>query len=248
MVGVAEPDGLTDGQTSTKLSGETTLVRSNTCSSEYQEDTVMGNGVEAAKSNLAKAMIGVNDAVVANTDIGSQAGGDTGQVAECSAEANAGGDTDTGSSNKKSSAVEGEQFHWESDELKRFWLGCFAPGSNVYVYDGLHPKALCSKICNDVLRTNININSSNANPNDRLLCFEVLNNLEQKFIEAGIVEPPTQKPGGNLNQRVYKRVLHTDFNRFATVLADQNKSLESWARDRVEESIRRISMSQSRKR
>ena len=70
----------------------------------------------------------------------------------------------------------------------------------------MHPKALCSKICNDILRTNININSGSTNPNDRLLCFEVLGNLEAKFIENGVVEVPKMRPGGNPNQLVYKRV------------------------------------------
>lgn len=130
------------------------------------------------------------------------------------------------------------EFNWENVELGRFWVKCFPRGYNVYVMDGLHPKALCSKICNDVLRTNININSGSANPNDKLLCFEVLSNLEQKFTEAGIILPPTQKPGGTPNQQVYKRVLHTDFNRFSTVLGEV--SLGEWARERVEESIRRL--------
>lgn len=69
----------------------------------------------------------------------------------------------------------------------------FFPRYNCFVLDGLHPKALCSKICNDVLRTNINLNSSSQNPNDRMLCFEVLAQMEQRFIDGGIVEKPTRK-------------------------------------------------------
>lgn len=137
-------------------------------------------------------------------------------------------------------------FQWHSDELKQFWLGCFSSGVNVYAYDGLHPKALCSKICNDILHTNINVNSSSSNPNDRLLCFEVLSNLEQKFRDADIIKPPTQKVGGNPNHphqtvTLYQRVLHSDFNRFGSVLEGQGKTLAVWARDCVDESIRRLS-------
>lgn len=129
-------------------------------------------------------------------------------------------------------------FVWHSEELGKFWENCFPPGTNVFLFDGLHPKALCSKICNDVLRTNININSSSSNPNDRLLCFEVLQNLEDKFIMHGVVEAPVQKPGGNPNHKLYKRVSHTDWNGFAGILGDQ--TLEAWARDRVEESIKKL--------
>merc|ERR1712216_526500 len=130
-------------------------------------------------------------------------------------------------------------FVWENPELKSFWASCFPPGYDFYTFDGLHPKALCSKICNDVLRTNININSGSTNPNDRLLCFEVLGNLEANFIEAGIVQPPKVKQGGNPNHLVYKRVSHSEWNKFASVLGD--KTLEQWARACVEESIRRLS-------
>lgn len=210
MVGVADAAlpggeaGFIGGET--KLIGDTSLIRSNTCSSEIDDGGAADQGKDSRKDSLQ---------------------GD--------------GETLAGTTNSKPSVADTDDFHWQSEELKRFWVGCFSPAYNPYLFDGLHPKALCSKICNDVLRTNININSGSSNPNDRALCFEVLNNLEQKFIQAGIVEQPTQKPGGNANQLVYTRVLHQDFDRFAAVLS--GKSLEQWARERVEESIRRLSTS-----
>lgn len=210
MVGVTD----TDHATPTELPGDTSLIRSNTCSSEFAEGSaanVKSAGDGKLQENLEK------DAAKATSD------------SKTPAELAASNDTD-------------DSFEWSSEELKKFWLGCFAPGVNVYSFDGLHPKALCSKICNDVLRTNININSSNMNPNDRILCFDVLANLEERFIECGIIEAPTPKPGAtNPNQVVYKRVYHTDFNQFGQVLSQQNKTLEQWARERVEESIKRLS-------
>jgi len=130
-------------------------------------------------------------------------------------------------------------FTWKNQELGKFWEECFPPDYSIYGFDGLHPKALCSKICNDVLRTNINVNSSSSNPNDRLLCFEVLSNLEQKFIDLGIVQKPVSKMTGNPNHMAYQRVTHQDWNRFAEFLGSH--TLESWARECVEESIRRLS-------
>lgn len=131
-----------------------------------------------------------------------------------------------------------EAFDWASGELQKFWLGCFPPAADVYTMDGLHPKALTSKICNDVLGTNINVSS--ANPNDKLLCFEVIGVLENKLIKAGIVAPPEQKPGGTAHQKVYQRVSHADFNKIHRVL--QGRSLEDWARDAVTESIERLQL------
>ncbi len=175
----------------------------------------IGNDIVDA---IASSKLGENDPNLDNVEIA------TGET------------TPTGTSASKPSVGE---FTWDSPELGRFWIGCFPPGTNVYQFDGLHPKALCSKICssyaisklvqysypnfpscrsahiiyelwsvrmgssrktliakltgNDVLRTNININSGSNNPNDRLLCFEVLANLEAKFIEYGVVEAPQPK-------------------------------------------------------
>ncbi|CAD7932189.1 unnamed protein product [Amoebophrya sp. A25] len=144
-------------------------------------------------------------------------------------------------SNKESEA---RSFAWDNEELGRFWEECFPPHYDVYLFDGLHPKALCSKICNDVLRTNINVNSSSSNPNDRLLCFEVLGNLEAKFIEMGIVQKPVSKNTGNPNHVAYQRVTHQDWNRFAGFL--KTRSFEAWARECVEESIRRLSQQRTK--
>ncbi|CAD7963947.1 unnamed protein product [Amoebophrya sp. A120] len=147
----------------------------------------------------------------------------------------------TSTGEEVSGIPKGPAFKWDSDELKKFWEECFSPNYNSLIFDGLHPKALCSKICNDVLRTNINVNSASSNPNDRLLCFEVLSNLEAKFIELGIVQKPTPKMTGNPNHQQYQRVSHQDWNRFAGHLAAKNQSLEAWARECVEESIRLLS-------
>jgi len=137
-----------------------------------------------------------------------------------------------------------KEFVWDNSELKEFWESCFPQFYDSYTFDGLHPKALCSKICNDILRTNININSASPNPNDRMLCFEVLTNLETKLIDAGTIQQPTAKPGGTPSQLLYKRVSHSDWNKFAAVLGE--RTLEQWARTVVEETIRRLQ--QSRKR
>merc|ERR1712060_110431 len=93
-------------------------------------------------------------------------------------------------------------------------------------------------ICNDVLKTNINLHSSNSNPNDKILCFDVLNSMEKHFIDANIVASPVQKPGNNPNHKAYKRVKHDDFNKMGEVLG--KKTLEGWAREIVNESVTRL--------
>lgn len=128
-------------------------------------------------------------------------------------------------------------------ELGEFWEKCFPETYNSYMNDGLHPKSLCSKICNDVLHTNININSGSSNPNDRILCFEVLQMLESKFIEMGIVVKPWPKPGAtNQNHMVYKRVMPSDLKKLEKFLGNQKEGcLETWARSVVEECITKLS-------
>ena len=46
-------------------------------------------------------------------------------------------------------------FLWDNDELKSFWEACFPMGYNFYSFDGLHPKALCSKICKSLSWTSL---------------------------------------------------------------------------------------------
>jgi len=101
----------------------------------------------------------------------------------------------------------------------------------------------------DVLRTNINTNSSSTNPNDRLLCFEVLQNLENQFIIAGVVEKPVSKQDGNPNHVVYQRVSFRDWNKFAQYAGFlRYKNLEAWARTIVDESIANIRMGKTNKK
>lgn len=135
-----------------------------------------------------------------------------------------------------------DSFDWGVAELGEFWEKCFWDSYNSYAQDGLHPKCLCSKICNDVLSTNININSSSSNPNDRILCFEVLGMLETKFIEMGVIQTPVPKEGStNANHMVYQRVLASDLKKLEKYLEPKPGGLEAWARGVVEECIQRLS-------
>lgn len=195
----------------------TTLIRSNTCSSgmEVQEDLPNGaDGTASAKFSGEGGHTAGKNNVGGTENIREQKDGDN------------------------SSLPVKDSFQWSTEELKKFWLGCFPNGYDVYAMDGLHPKALCSKICNDVLKTNINLHSSNSNPNDKILCFDVLSSMEKHFIEAEIISPPTQKPGNNPNHKAYKRVMHADFNRMGKILGE--KTLEAWAREVVNESVNRL--------
>lgn len=137
-------------------------------------------------------------------------------------------------------AGDGGRFEWGREELGTFWEKCFPKHYDCYVMDGLHPKCLTSKICNDILRTNINTNSSSANQqNDRILCFEVLQNLETQLIQFGVVQKPRSKNTGNPNHVVYTRVDPTHWNLMSKVLTKE-LTLEKWARSVVDDSIRKL--------
>jgi len=137
-----------------------------------------------------------------------------------------------------------DKFEWGVPELGKFYEGCFPDSYNAYAADGLHPKSLCSKICNDVLNTNININSGSSNPNDRILCFEVLQMLEHKFIEMGVVQAPRLKEGAaNPNHMAYIRIKAADLKKLEQHLPNNGQPgcLEAWARSVVEECIAKLS-------
>ena len=82
-------------------------------------------------------------------------------------------------------------FTWSNNELKTFWESCYPSGYNYFILDGLHPQTIYSKLCNNVLRTNFNkFAGFTVPPQDRLLCFEVIAQMERRLIAKGIVEQP----------------------------------------------------------
>ena len=221
------------------------LKGSNTASEEELTDTLrQAESGEKAEKPFEGPEGGDKDAIRGDKASGS---GDASGAKDGSSGAGAKG----GSSAADAGKAGGKRFEgaieWGSEEVGRFWEQCFPPMYNPYVMDGLHPKCLCSKICNDILKTNINVNSSSPNPNDRILCFEVLANLERKFIEMDVIkepQPPRVNPPPGFTrplQLEYKRVYAQDLNKLCAHLPAGPGALEAWSRKVVEESIKKLS-------
>merc|ERR1712194_7607 len=96
-----------------------------------------------------------------------------------------------------------KEFVWDNTELKEFWDSCFPLCYDSCTFDGLHPKALCSKIFNNVLKLNVNSALNESNPEHRAMTLKAMVYLEDKLVEGGIIQKPMTNSDSNIT-KVYK--------------------------------------------
>lgn len=90
--------------------------------------------------------------------------------------------------------------------------------------DGMHPKGLCAKVMNDVLR----INPNKYRYQNREATQLVLDHIERAFQEAGVIKPSTV----GMDQRLQvKRILEDDLVQCAKFRAqvEDKGGLRLWA-------------------
>lgn len=132
----------------------------------------------------------------------------------------------------------GSSGRWELDRLVDSPVSSHSSSADCFLHFSctaaphLHPSTSTG---NDILQTNINKNLNNASASDRVLVFEVLNKMERRLIEAGVVLPPVPKPGGPPQHVIYQRVDYVDWNRLGATI--KGSTLENWAKGIVEECI-----------
>lgn len=108
-------------------------------------------------------------------------------------------------------------------ELKTFWASAWGPHMKPPP-DGMHPKGLCAKLMNDVLRCNPN----KYRYQNRDATNLVLDHIERAFQEAGVIKAGIVGP----DQRLHvTRVMEADLvqcEKFRSQLEEKG-SLRSWA-------------------